>query len=109
MIYFANYQFSEPESFLNWTASEKECIFAILIKNPDSRSRPYTAIYFGESGDLSERGYFRAYHRYDCWVRESGSEAGLFISVFAMPGSTPEIRQSIEAFLIKYYHPACNF
>jgi hypothetical protein len=109
VIYFANYQFSEPGVFLNWTTSEKEGIFAILVQNPTSKSRPYKAIYFGESGDLSERGFFRSYHRYDCWIREAGSEADLYISVFPMPNSTPELRRSIEAFLNKYYHPVCSF
>jgi hypothetical protein len=109
VIYFANYQFSEPENFLNWTTSEKEGIFAILIKNPASKSKPYEVIFFGESGDLSERGFFRSFHRYDCWIREAGDEAELYISVFPMPNSTREIRQGIESFLVKYYKPVCNF
>lgn len=109
MIYFANYQFSEPQSFLNWTTSEKEGIFAILLKNPTSKSKPYEAIYFGESENLSEHGFFRSYHRYDCWIREAGKETDLYISIFPTPGSTAELRQGIKAFLIKYYQPTCNF
>jgi hypothetical protein len=109
VIYFANYQFGEPEAFLNWTTSEKEGIFAILIKNPTSKSKPYKAIYFGESENLSEHGFFRSYHRYDCWIREAGNETDLYISVFPTPGSTPNLRQGIKTFLVKYYHPVCNF
>ena len=109
MIYFANYQFGEPKAFLNWTSSEKEGIFAILIKNPESKSKPYKAIYFGESENLSEQGFFRSYHRYDCWIREAGNETDLYISVFPTPGSTPNLRQGIKTFLVKYYHPVCNF
>lgn len=108
MIYFANYQFSDPEYLLNWTTSEKSGIYAILVQDPTSRSKPYKAIYFGESEDMSERGYLKSHHRYDCWIREVGIETDLYISVFPMPDSTPEIRQGVEAFLIKYYQPACN-
>lgn len=109
MIYFANYQFSDPESLLNWTTSEKSGIFVILVQDPTSKSKPYKAIYFGESGHLSERSFFKSHFSYDCWVREAGNEADLYISLFPMPDSTPELRQGIEAFLIKYYHPVCNF
>ena len=108
MIYFANYQFSDPECLLNWATSEKSGIFAILVQDPTSRSKPYKAIYFGESEDMSERGFFKSHFRYDRWIREAGSEADLYISVFPMPDSTPDLRQGIETFLIKYYHPACN-
>lgn len=109
MIYFANYQFSEPGAFLNWTTTDAVGIFAILVQDPASRSRPYKAIYFGESENLTEHGFFKNHHRYDCWVREAGSAADLYISVFSLSDSTPEIRQGIQSFLIKYYHPVCNF
>jgi hypothetical protein len=108
VIYFANYQFCEPGAFLNWTTTDTAGIFAILVQDSASRSRPFKAIYFGESGNLSEHGFFKNHHRCDCWVREAGSEADLYISVFPMPDSTPELRQGIEGFLIKYYKPACN-
>ncbi len=108
MIYFANYQFSEPGTFLNWTTDETSGIFAILVKDPKSKSKPYKAIYFGESENLSEHGFFKNHYRYDRWVREAGSAADLYISVFPLPDSSPVIRQSIQAFLIKYYHPVCN-
>ncbi len=57
---------------------------------------------------MSERGFFRSHYKYDRWIREAEAEAELYISVFPMPDSTPELRQGIEAFLIKYYQPACN-
>jgi hypothetical protein len=108
VIYFANYQFSNPECLLNWITSEKSGIYAILVQDPTSRSKPYKAIYFGESEDMSERGFFKSHSRYDRWIREAGTEAELYISVFPMPDLTPELRQGIEAFLIKYYQPVCN-
>jgi hypothetical protein len=109
VIYFANYQFSDPECLLNWTTSEKSGIYAILMQDPTSRAKPYKAIFFGESEDISERGFFRSHYRYDRWIREAGSEAELYVSVFPMHDSSPELRQGIVTFLIKYYHPACNF
>lgn len=108
VIYFANYQFSDPECLLNWTTSEKSGIYAILVQDPTSRSKPYKVIYFGESEDMSERGFFKSHYRYDRWIREAGKETEIYISVFPMPGSTPQLRQGIEAFLIKYYRPSCN-
>jgi len=108
MIYFANYQFSEPESLAKWNTEEKNGIYVLLIKDPIEKSKPYKAIFFGESNDLSDPGFLRSHQRFDCWIQEAGSEADLHIATFPMPNSTPGLRQSVVTFLVKYYHPVCN-
>jgi len=110
MIYFANYQFSEPEPLSGWKTSEKAGIYAILTKDSSARSRRYKVIYFGESGNLSDRDFLKSHEKHDCWLSQAGgSEDDLFIAVFPLPNSTIKLRGDIEAFLIRYYRPACNF
>ena len=108
MIYFANYQFSEPESLPEWKTKEKNGIYTILTKDPQTKSQPYKAVYFGESDNLSDTSFLKSNQRFECWIKEAGSEADLYIATFPMPDSAPELRQGIVAFLVKYYHPVCN-
>ncbi|MFC2164196.1 hypothetical protein ACFLT2_04265 [Acidobacteriota bacterium] len=108
MIYFANYQFSEPVSLTEWKTDERNGIYAVLIKDPKTKSQPYTAIDFGESDNLSDSSFLMSHQRFDFWIQEAGSEADLYIATFHMPDSASELRQSIVAFLVKYYHPVCN-
>lgn len=108
MIYFANYQFSEPESLKEWRTDDREGIYVILIKDPKAKSQPYKAIYFGESDNLLDSSFLKSHERFDCWISEAGSEAELHIAAFSMPNSTTDLRRSVVAFLVKYYHPVCN-
>ena len=108
MIYFANYQFSEPELLTDWKTEDKDGIYVILIKETTLKSQSYKAIYFGESGNLSDTSFIKSHHSYGHWIREAESEGNLYIATFSMPDSAPELRQGIVAFLVKYYHPACN-
>ena len=108
MIYFANYQFSEPERIDDWRTEERAGIYVILIKDHKAKSQSYKAIYFGESENLSDSSFVKSHHSYDCWSREAESESNLYIATFSMPDSALDLRQGIVAFLVKYYHPACN-
>jgi hypothetical protein len=108
MIYFGNYQFSEPVVINEWETDEKAGIYVILVQDSGAKSQSYKAIYFGESENLSDSSFLGSHRSYDRWIRESESEGNLYIATFAMPDSALELRQGIVAFLVKYYHPVCN-
>ena len=108
MIYFANYQFSEPAVITDWRTEEQVGIYVILVQDPKAKSQSYKAIYFGESQNLSDSGFIKSHQSYPCWIREAESEGNLYIATFPMPDSALDLRQSIVAFLVKYYHPVCN-
>jgi hypothetical protein len=55
MICFANYQFSNPECLLNWTTSEKSGIYAILVQDPTSKSKPYKALFSNDFSSCSKQ------------------------------------------------------
>ncbi len=96
--------FTTPIRITTWEAPYGAAVYAISIRTDSS----FPPIYFGESGNLDERGFIRNHHSYQCWLREAGSEQDIYISVYSMPNSTEEERRRIEQRLIDQYHPVCN-
>ncbi len=107
-IQYGNYVFSEPVQIDNWTPTYRAGIYAILKPGRSVSPKPFAVLYFGESGNLFDRGFFRAHHRYLCWLREAGLERNLYIAVYLMPDSTPDQRRAVESALISQYGPICN-
>jgi hypothetical protein len=108
-ITWGDVSFEGPYSITNWNPPYRAAVYAIMMK-PDSRSKlnTYRILYFGESGNLSDRGFYRSHHKYNCWIRNAGSDDNLYIGIHPMPNSTDEERKRIEAALIARYNPVCN-
>ncbi len=106
-IKFSDYVFSEPILLNDWEPPYKAGIYVILKYDSSCTPRPYSYLYFGESGNISERG-FTSHHARPCWIRNAGGEAKLYIATYLMPSSTAEERRAVEAKLIAYYQPVCN-
>ena len=108
-INFGAYRFSEPIKLENWTPPFHAGLYAILIPNTSAKPRPFRVIYFGESKNMPDWGFFNAHHKYFCWIREAGRlKNKLYISVYPMPKSSKTGRQIIESNLIEKYKPVCN-
>lgn len=108
-IKWGNVTFEGPYQITTWDPPYKAAIYAIMIK-PDSinKSDTYRIVYFGESGNLSERGFYKSHHAYGCWTKNAGHDSNLYIGVYMMPNSTQEDRTKIEQQLISEYTPVCN-
>jgi len=107
-INFGGVLFSEPVLISTWSPLYRAGLYAILVFDITISPKPYRVIYFGESSNLSERGFLTSHHKYSCWVREAGSSGNLYISVYLMPNSTADQRRAIEQKLIAMYKPICN-
>jgi hypothetical protein len=68
----------------------------------------YRIIYFGESENLSQRGFLAGHHQYECFLKQAGSENNLYIGTYEMPNSTQDDRRNVEQSLIRQYDPVCN-
>lgn len=108
-ILFANYVFSEPVPVSLWKPTDQAGVYAILVRDPKVKPKKFRPIYFGESGNLSEPGFLRTHSRYMCWLKEAGTESGLFIAVYQMPQSTADQRVTVGVELIEQYDPYCNY
>lgn len=107
-ITWGGIQFSEPESLSVWDPPFRAAVYAIMLQ-PDPIGNPtsYRILYFGESGNLEERG-FDSHHKRQCWVDQVNSINDLFIGIHLMADSTAEQRRDLESILLGKYNPACN-
>ena len=106
-IIYSDVEFTEPIQLTVWNPPSRAGLYAILISAPRMKPKPFEVVYFGESEDMSERG-FSSHHSRPCWINQAGSERNLWISVHLMPGSTKEERTNIESALVDRYNPSCN-
>jgi hypothetical protein len=107
-INYGGIQFNDPVRVTEWLPPFRAGLYAILVPDQSASPKPFRAIYFGESSNLSERGFLRSHIRYNSWIREAYSNNNLYISVHYMPDSTQQQRMELEKRLIDTYHPVCN-
>ena len=107
-IFFSVYQFCEPLPAASWEPPYCAGIYASLVRDSAYKPKPYRLIYVGESGNMSQRGFWRSHHKYDSWIAEAGSEDELYIATYLMPDVTPEGRREVESAIVTKYKPCCN-
>jgi hypothetical protein len=104
-----NIEFDGPYSISSWNPPYRAAVYAIMMKsNPINRPETYSILYFGESSNLSERGFLRSHHKYHCFLQCAGSESNLYIGIHLMPESTLAQRQYVESNLIRQFKLPCN-
>jgi len=108
-ITWGGVSFDGPYAITSWDPPYKAAVYAIMMK-PDPMNKPttYRILYFGESSNLSERGFYRSHHKFKCWLDNAGSESNLYIGIHAMPESAQEDRTKVEQQLIDACKPICN-
>ncbi len=108
-IKWGDYNFQGPYKLNTWEPPRKAGIYAIIHKtDPKNKPRSYTIDYFGESGDLSDRGFPWSHHRKSCFISRAGFKDNVYIATHFMPGSSEQDRQKVERALLKQYNPYCN-
>ena len=107
-IYYGAFPFSQPQPLEAWLPLPLPGVYVVQVFDPTWRPWPMRPLYFGESGDLSERGFPRSHHAYERWVREAGDASRLWVSAHFMRSSSAEDRRTVESRLIAQYDPACN-
>lgn len=106
-ITWGDITFEGPYLATDWEPPYRAAVYAIMVKTDDK----YRIIYFGESGNLSERGFWRSHHKYECFMEKAGNdEQKLHIGIHLMPDSTEEERKKIEQRLVAQYaqYELCN-
>lgn len=107
-ITWGNVKFEGPYPITEWEPPNRAAVYAIMIKpDPVNKPKTYRIIYFGQSSNLSERGFYRSHHSYECWLEQAGKESNIYIGIYRMPNSTEEERRNIEQRLITEYEPVC--
>ena len=107
-IIFDKHEFSKPTRIDKWEPPKAPGLYVILKPDLSSSPIPLKPIYFGQTRNFAERGFLKSHENYKYWVKEVGSEDGIFIAIYIMLGSTEKERKTMEAELIAKYRPACN-
>jgi len=103
-IRWRNIDFDGPYPITQWDPPRQAAVYTIMYKtDPVNKPDDYGLIYAGESGDLSDRGFYKSHHKYNCWLQYARFEGNIYIGIFQMPGSTPQERKLVEAALINQY------
>ena len=102
-------EFEGPYSTSDWAPPNRAAVYAIMRK-PDPQNKPHTyrMLYFGESDNLSDRGFWRAHYKYESFKDHAGSDSKIYIGVHRMPNSTTAERKALEKKLVTEYNPICN-
>ena len=101
-----NYSFDGPYQITAWNPPFRAGVYAIMIKG--DKPNTHKIIYFGESENLSVRGFVKQHHKYSSFISHAGAESNLYIGVYFMPTSTPSQRRTIESELVTQFSPDCN-
>ena len=107
MIGFSGHNFSEPEQLVNWNPPCRAGLYAITVPDQSIKPKPFRVVYFGESGNMSERG-FSSHHKRSCWIKAAGRETNIYISTLLLPDATPFGRTNLEHTLVLKHKPVCN-
>ncbi len=108
-ITWGDVEFEGPYLITEWQPPRRAAVYAIM-KKPRPKTDPgtYAILYFGESGNLDDRGFYKSHQEYPCWKKEAGSDSDIFIGIHRMPDSTKKKRVSVEKKLIDQLNPVCN-
>lgn len=107
-IRMTGYHFSAPVQVRLWEPPYRAGVYAILKPDPKCVPEPFKPLFFGQSGNMSERGFWLCHFALKCWLREAGGEDDLFISIHSMPDSTEASRMAVVQELVAAYDPPCN-
>ena len=100
--------FDGPHPTTEWEPPYRAAVYAIVMPDETCKPKPFRVIYFGESGNLSERGFWQSHHKYQCFIDHAGLDSNIYIAIHKMPNSTEEERKNVESKLIAKYDPICN-
>ena len=87
----------------------RSAVYAVMCRlEPLTQPDTYRILYFGETGDLSDRGLPWSHQSVPCWLRSGGSRSNLYIGLHYTPGLTEEQRRLLERRLTTRLQPPCN-
>ncbi len=108
-ITWGDVEFEGPYPITEWEPPRVAAVYAIMMKaEPEDKPTTYRVLYFGESENLDDRGFYKSHHKYSCWKAEAGSDSNIYIGIHRMPNSSRKERREVEGKLIAEYHPVCN-
>ena len=104
-IRFAGQDFEGPCPAALWMPPADGGVFAIMVYDAAHKPLPYRAIHFGEAVDFSARGLLATHPKFAEWLAAGGTQWGLYVATYSMPGANGVTRLALERYLTNHYLP----
>ena len=68
----------------------------------------FDIIYAGDCLKTDDKLFFTSHKKFQCWLKQSGSEQSLYLAIFPMFESSDAKRRNVIQKIIAQYKPPCN-
>ena len=103
-IQILQYEFLGPIPISEWGPPMEKLVYLILSRNKDK----FDIIYAGDCLKTDDKSFFTSHKKFQCWLKQSGSEQSLYLAIFPMFESSDAKRRNVIQKIIAQYKPHCN-
>ena len=103
-IQILQYEFLGPVPIAEWGPPMEKLVFLILSRNKDK----FDIVYVGDCQKTDDKSFFTSHKRFNCWIKQSGSEQSLYLAILPMFESDDEKRVNVIRKILSQYKPHCN-
>ena len=103
-IQILQYEFLGPIPISEWGPPMEKLVYLILSRTKDK----FDIIYVGDCQKTDDKSFFTSHKKFQCWLKQSGSEQSLYLAIFPMFESGDGKRNNVIQKIISQYKPHCN-
>ncbi|RNJ75219.1 MAG: hypothetical protein EB829_06995 [Nitrosopumilus sp. H8] len=103
-IQILQYEFLGPVPLAEWGPPMEKLVYLVMSRRKDS----FVMLYAGDCESTDDKEFFAKHPQFKCWVKQSGSEDGLYLAVLPMFESGADKRTGALEKIISRYKPPCN-
>ena len=103
-IQILQYEFLGPIPISEWGPPMEKLVYLILSRNKDK----FDIIYAGDCKKTDDESFFTSHKKFECWIKQSGSEQSLHLAILPLFESSNEKRMNVIQKILSQYKPHCN-
>ena len=103
-IQILQYEFLGPIPISEWGPPMEKLVYLILSRNKDK----FDIIYAGDCQKTDDTSFFTSNKKFQCWLKQSGSEQSLYLAILPLFDSSNEKRMNVIQKILSQYKPHCN-
>ena len=103
-IQILQYEFLGPIPISEWGPPMEKLVYLILSRNKDK----FDIIYAGDCQKTDDKSFFTSHKKFECCIKQSGSEQSLHLAILPLFESSNEKRMNVIQKILSQYKPHCN-
>ena len=103
-IQILQYEFLGPIPISEWGPPMEKLVYLILSRSKDK----FDIIYAGDCQKTDDKSFFTSHKKFECWLKQSGSEQSLHLAILPLFESSNEKRMNVIQKILSQYKPHCN-